>query len=82
MLPDNGELVGIPVLQFGIGSIGTNGDDSATGGTNTEGPGGNADVLWLICTLELTASEEEMFFAWLLETTIDVDAIAEDDPII
>ena len=45
MLPDNDEVVGIPVLQFGITPVDANDDDSAADDTNIEGPGGDADVL-------------------------------------
>ena len=45
MLPDNDEVVRIPVLQFGIRPVDTNGDDSAADDINTEGPEGDADVL-------------------------------------
>ena len=45
MLPDNDEVVGIPVLLFGIWSVDTSGDDPAAADINTEGPEGDTDVL-------------------------------------
>ena len=45
MLPDNDEVVGIPVLQFVVRPVDTSGNDSAADDINTEGPEGDADVL-------------------------------------
>ena len=45
MLPDNDKVVVIPVLQFWLRPVDTNGDDSAADDTNTEGPEGDADVM-------------------------------------
>ena len=45
MLPDNDEVVGIPVLHCGVRPVDTSGDDSAADDINTEGPEGDADVL-------------------------------------
>ena len=45
ILPDKEKVVGIPLLQFGIRPVDTDGDDSAANDINTEGPKGDADEL-------------------------------------
>ena len=45
MLPDNDEVIRIPVSQFEVRPVDTSGDDPAADDTNTEGPEGDADVL-------------------------------------